>query len=489
MHADQALDFRLIFDRLPSAYLVLNRAFEIVDMNEAYLEATQRRRESLVGRKLFDAFPADGESHRLLLESFQRVRDEGVVDILPLLPYAISVDGRFQNRYWSCTHVPIHDATGNVAFVLQNMQDVSELKRAEQSREQDSAADGDSSRVLQRAAHVQALNQTLLAETSHLRSLFMQAPSFMCVVRGPEHVFELVNLAFLKLAADRDLLGKSVRAGMPESIDQEYLSLLDRVYATGEPYVGRKVRVQLAKPNGDLDERFLDFVYQPILDEKDTVGAIFIEGSDVTEHVLAEQRHALLIRELHHRVRNTLATVQGVMNSTARSSGTIEDFQEAFAGRISSLAKTHALLTEELKQSVSFRHLLDQELGPYGDAEGRRVHLEGPSVELPSPIAVPLGMAIHELTTNAAKYGALSDPRGCIAVNWRLVTGKDNGQAMLFEWQESGGPTVLPPSREGFGSMLIKRVLSQQMGADVEIAFDPGGLRLRLIVPVAQPLN
>jgi GAF domain-containing protein len=122
----------------------------------------------------------------------------------------------------------------------------------------------------------------------------------------------------------------------------------------------------------------------------------------------AEQRQRLLIRELHHRVRNTLARAQAILGTTARSSRTIEEFYRAFSGRIGSLAKTHMLLTDDLWQVAELRELLETELRPYQTPDGERIKLEGPPVELPSAIAVPLGMVLHELTTNAAHFGALS---------------------------------------------------------------------------------
>ncbi len=194
------------------------------------------------------------------------------------------------------------------------------------------------------------------------------------------------------LAGGRDLIGKPLREGLPESEGQDYPRILHKIFETGEVHVGRKTRIFLQDaPDCELEEHYIDFVAQPILGTNGEVTGIFIEGNDVTDHVRTEQRQALLIRELHHRVRNTLATVQGVMNTTAKSSATIEAFQEAFAGRIASLAKTHAVMTEQLQQSISFQQLLTQELGPYSDDLGLRIHLSGPAVELPSQIAVPLG--------------------------------------------------------------------------------------------------
>jgi PAS domain S-box-containing protein len=210
--------------------------------------------------------------------------------------------------------------------------------------------------------------------------------------------------------------------------------------------------------------------------------------ADVTDRRIAEERQSLLIRELHHRVKNTLATVQAIVGSTARTASSIEDFYEAFVGRIKSLAHTHAVLTEDTWQTASLANLLLSELKPYaevtadGEAEGR-ISLDGPAIDLPSEIAVPIGMAIHELTTNAAKYGALSNRTGRVAVTWSLEPGGPAG-ILRFHWRESGGPPVRPPSRQGFGSRLLQRVLITQVQAEVETDYDPEGLSLTMRAPI-----
>ncbi|TXN01419.1 PAS domain S-box protein [Methylobacterium sp. WL64] len=210
--------------------------------------------------------------------------------------------------------------------------------------------------------------------------------------------------------------------------------------------------------------------------------------ADVTDRRIAEERQSLLIRELHHRVKNTLATVQAIVGSTARTASSIESFYEAFVGRIKSLAHTHAVLTEDTWQTASLTNLLLSELKPYaevtpdGGAEGR-ISLEGPAIDLPSEIAVPIGMAIHELTTNAAKYGALSNRTGRVAVTWTLEPGGPAG-ILLFHWRETGGPPVQPPSRQGFGSRLLQRVLITQVQAEVETDYDPEGFSLTMRAPI-----
>jgi PAS domain S-box-containing protein len=207
---------------------------------------------------------------------------------------------------------------------------------------------------------------------------------------------------------------------------------------------------------------------------------------DITERKRVEERQALLIRELHHRVKNTLATVQAIVGSTARTAASIDDFYQAFVGRIVSLAQTHTLLTEDYWQTASLEQLLRNELGPYGD-EGGRVSLEGPAVELTSEAAVPMGMAFHELTTNAAKYGALSG-NGRVEVTW-AVTGDAPIQHLRLAWTETGGPPVAPPKRQGFGSRLLQRVLATQLQAEVRMEFDPAGLKFTIEMPVPRPVD
>jgi len=265
--------------------------------------------------------------------------------------------------------------------------------------------------------------------------------------------------------------------------DQRFFDLLDQVYASGEPFVGRRLPVLLqTQATGQTERRYVDFVYQPIIDKAGNVSGIFVEGSDVTDHVHTEESKQLLIRELHHRVKNTLATVQAILGATARSSLNIADFHEAFAGRLISLGKTHTILTESQRQDASVHELLRLELDPYDDATGRRIKLEGPDVRLPAILAVLVGLAFHELVTNAAKYGALSDLAGMLEVNWAV--GGEGERLLHIKWAEHNGPPVAPPTREGFGSRLLSRVLPTQANATVKMNFLPTGLHASISLPL-----
>jgi PAS domain S-box-containing protein len=228
----------------------------------------------------------------------------------------------------------------------------------------------------------------------------------------------------------------------------------------------------------------ISFIHYPTPLHDDTgrlVGAVNMLV-DITDRKRAEEQQALLIRELHHRVRNTLATVQAIMGSTARSSDTIEEFQTALIGRIGALAKTHRLLTEEVG-AVTFGDILHNELDAFDDGCDNRLTLSGPDVLLPAQLAVSLGMAIHELTTNSAKYGALSVYGGKIDVTWSMTIEAARPR-LDFDWVESGGPPVTPPRREGFGSRLLQVVLPGQIQASASIEYLREGMRMHCSVPM-----
>jgi PAS domain S-box-containing protein len=222
---------------------------------------------------------------------------------------------------------------------------------------------------------------------------------------------------------------------------------------------------------------------QATLNESGILSGMTGVVQDITDRKHAEERQHLLIRELHHRVKNTLATVQAIVGSTARTASSIDEFYQGFVGRIVSLARTHNLLTEDLWQKASLEELIQTELGPYEDEARNRVIVDGPSVELPSEAAVPIGMAIHELTTNAAKHGALSTFGGQVEVTWQVEPTEPRPK-LRFSWMERGGPRVSMPTRQGFGSRLLQRVLAAQLQADVKMEFPEDGFRFTMELPI-----
>jgi two-component sensor histidine kinase len=210
------------------------------------------------------------------------------------------------------------------------------------------------------------------------------------------------------------------------------------------------------------------------------------ERDDVLEaNRTFEQRQSLLVRELHHRVKNTLATVQALVGATRRSTGTFDAFYRSFSNRITSLAKTHTLLTEDYWQTAPLREIALSELKPFAESRQPRFMLIGPPVELSADLAVPVGMALHELTTNAICHGALSVPGGHVEVRWSVDEG-EGVRKLHLEWRERGGPPVGEPQHQGFGTTLLQRVLPMQCKAEVEVQYDPEGLRFRMDAPLVE---
>ncbi len=192
-------------------------------------------------------------------------------------------------------------------------------------------------------------------------------------------------------------------------------------------------------------------------------------------HALQELQVTIL-HELNHRVKNTLATVQALARQSRGS-------EKALEARILALSKTHDLLTREAWSGAPLREVLENELSPYRTG-GDQIDLVGPAVSLSPREVLALGMTVHELTTNAAKYGALSVPEGRVRVGWSLATAGAGTQRLRLTWQESGGPPVQAPTRTGFGTRLIAAGVRRELDGTVEIAFDASGLRCDLEVPL-----
>ena len=202
---------------------------------------------------------------------------------------------------------------------------------------------------------------------------------------------------------------------------------------------------------------------------------------DITDHKLAEQRQRLMLQELHHRVKNTLATVQAIASLTRGHYRDVEKYHESLITRFAALSKTHTILLARNWQRIGIRELLGNELDGFieGTAE-RRVALHGPSIDLPSDFALTFGLVIHELVTNAAKYGSLSVPQGHLDIRWSVAPVDDKAATLEFDWRESRGPSIQPPSRRGFGSILLEKLFARGSGNQLSIEYAPSGLEIRL---------
>ena len=441
-------------------------------------------------------------------------------------------------------------------------------------------------------------------EGRRLREMFEQAPGIMAITRGPAHVFELANRAFVDLIGGREAIGRPFREVLPELEGQGFFELLDQVFQTGRPYLGRHMPARLRRdPDGPLETRYADFVMQPLTDERGVVTGIFVEGHDVTEAKLTElalresEAHyrtaidlspqtawtatpdgmldsvgarwhdwtgtsglgaswgevmhpddldrsvtvwtravatgqpydiehrarmrdgsyrwmhsrayprrdeagrilkwygttedihdrkqgeihqRLLINELNHRVKNTLATVQAIAAQTFKSAPGGEEARRTFEGRLMALAQAHDVLTRENWEGAELREIALEAVAAYRQ-EGDRFAFEGPELRLEPRAALSIAMALYELTTNAAKYGALSASGGRVAIRWEVRS--EAGRRLVLRWEESGGPIVVPPSRGGFGTRLV-RSLASELGGTVDLAYAPTGVVCTVDAPL-----
>lgn len=215
-----------------------------------------------------------------------------------------------------------------------------------------------------------------------------------------------------------------------------------------------------------------------LLGAEGTLLSVNTQILDVTDRVRAEQTQRLLIGELNHRVKNTLASVQAIATQTLRHSTGPSDFAPTFIGRIHALARAHALLSSTTWQGASLQELVEGQLQT-GTIDPARFDTGGPAVDLAPEPALHLALVLHELATNAHKYGALSVPEGRVGLHWGVRNG-----VLELDWQESGGPDVAPPTRRGFGTALIERSLKAEGGSAVP-SYGAGGVGWKLSIPYA----
>ena len=212
------------------------------------------------------------------------------------------------------------------------------------------------------------------------------------------------------------------------------------------------------------------------------IAGVVITFIDVTAITRAEERQRLLLAELQHRVRNTLGVVRSIARRSAESATTVEEYASHLDGRLNAFARTQALVTRDPEGGVDLEYMVVEELLAYNAREGEQMRVSGPKVRFHPKAAETFALAIHELATNALKYGALSQPSGRIEIIWRIDESAEPAE-LVFEWRERGGPEVKPPPRKGFGTELLERTLAFEFKGQTGLAFEPAGLSCTITIP------
>lgn len=317
----------------------------------------------------------------------------------------------------------------------------------------------------------------IAAETTRMPMLFTDA-------READNPIIFANDSFLKLTGyGRDeLLAQSFSFILASSDDEEVMR--DIAAAFADP---SREEPEICFRRKDLSEGWASLFVNPVKDEQGAVIQHFLSLVDMTRYRTAKQNAAMLIDELNHRVKNTLATVQSIVTQAMRNSTDPLVIQESIETRIAALSRSHDLLGREKWEGAGLHDLAREALAPFGgsDDHRERYSIEGENIRLSPKAALALGIAFHELATNAVKYGAFANQTGSVSINW-TVEAKPDGEWLCLHWRESGGPPVTVPNRKGFGSRVIEQGLAHELQAKVTLAFAPDGVACTIDIPKPQ---
>ena len=318
--------------------------------------------------------------------------------------------------------------------------------------------------------------RTLRDSERRYRTLFDAIDEGFCLVEkldtAPEqpsdYRYLVTNPAFVTHTGIGGVIGKTMRNVFPDAPPSWY-DTFDQIIDSGEA-----VRFE----HGLVTHGRVFDIYACRLDD-DSRRRVAVIFNDITERKRSEQHQRLLLNELNHRVKNTLVTVQSMAMQSFRAGCDPELARQQFEGRLMALSRAHDILTRESWGGAPLGGIVREAIAPYRDLHNDRLHADGPPVWLPPRHALAFAMVLHELGTNAVKYGALSNASGEVTIDWTVDEG-----SLRLRWVESGGPAVTRPARRGFGSRLIERGLRHEIGGRVALNFAPSGVTCVIEVPL-----
>lgn len=428
--ADRA---RQIVEGLSEGFLSLDADWRITDCNVVIAGFLNREREELLGQKLWEVFDAP-------MDSPLGVLAQRVAETRAAAQAEVSYSAHGKERLLYLQVFPLGSGIGAV------WRDITEI----------------------RAAELQ------LAESeAKYRELADGTPAAAWLTK-PDGELEFINQAMA------DVLGRSREAlladGWMNAIDPDdrpsMLQARAEAWATHSPfhYEGR-----FRHADGAL--RIIQLYGRPRFDRLGAFRGYVGMATDVTDIRAAELKQKLLIDELNHRVKNTLATVQSLVRLTLRTGKAAKEMENSLTERLHALSAAHDVLSRESWHGAELAEIAWAAVKPFADAQ--RITITGPTVRLAPNIAVALSMALHELGTNALKHGALSTPTGQVQLSWTR-----NGETVALEWRERGGPSVTAPDQKGFGSRLLGQGLAGELGEAAELVFAPDGLVCTMRAPM-----
>lgn len=432
---------RDVLNSMSDAFLLLDRDFRILQMNHAALKVDGRPFSELAGRTPWEAWPAAAGT--VIEAAYRRVMAEQAPVLL-------------EHHYVSDLHdtwldLSIYPTPEGIAVFFR---DISERKRAEHHLQQNESRLA----TALRAGHLGVFDVTYGAQT-----VFCWDPTVRRIWGVSDT--ETITDAFFWNSVHKDDVAR-LRA------------MADDVFASPGPRrIDAAYRILRAS---DQSIRWVNVALDVVSGGGSQVKMIGTV-QDITERKLAEEHAQLLMREVNHRSKNLLAVVQSIAHQMARTADPAT-FAERFSERLTGLASCHDLLVHSQWKGVDLEGLIRSQLAAYRPLIGERIHLHGPALRIAASATQNLGLALHELATNAAKYGALADAAGSVAITWH-VSGPAEAPLFHLSWIEQDGPAVLAPTGQGMGTHIITRLLKHAFHAEVDLAFPPEGVRWSITAP------
>jgi PAS domain S-box-containing protein len=435
----------------PLGLALIDRDLKVVRINAALADINGAPAANHVGRCIFDIAPdLRGQAEPLL----RRVFETGeTVNGVAFSGETAGTPGK--QRDWVEHFHPVRDASGDIVGVGVVCEEVTETRAAER--------------------HLSAV-MAELSRTLHLFRVALRAADVTAFAMDRERRFTWVSEGSWGRPAS-EMVGLRDEDAFPESRWAIAVPIKTRVLSEG----GQQTFDAPTEIDGR--RRVLQVRIEEMRDNEGEIVGLVGASIDITERKDHETHVESLLRELSHRSKNLLAVIQGLARHSAQRSASLPRFLEGFIRRLDSLARAQDLLTNANWRNVQLSDLIESQLGHHGGAERAGLRVEGPPIAL-SPRAVQnLGMALHELSTNAVKYGALSRPGGHVDLQWR-IGGEGGGEPEFrMSWIESGGPPVATPDHKGFGHVVTQDLVARALLGKVTLEFAPEGLRWTLIAP------
>ena len=427
-----------------------SHVFEVA--NAAYRRLVGER--ELIGRPAAEALPElASQGYLELLDQVYRTGEPFLAESAPVR-YRRTPDGPLETRLLNFVYQPIRDEAGQVTGIFAEGIDVTPAAEA----------------VAARDAAERALKEGEL----RLSAFFAQSAAGMSEVDSSGR-FVRVNDRYCAIVgrSREELLALRMHDITHPDDLPDNAGMFDRAAASGGSF---EIEKRYLRPDGGVV-----WVHNSVTTIRDEDGApisTICVTIDISDRRRAEKHQRLLINELNHRVKNSLAIVQGIAHQSFRGRGVPAAARAAFEGRLGALSAAHTILTRENWESASIRRLIEDSVAPHRH-KAEDFIVEGPDLSLPPKTAVSLALAVHELATNAVKYGALREAAGQVTIRWRAEEGR-----LRLVWREGGGPPVSPPGTRGFGTRMIERGLASELGGEVRIDFRQDGVVCTIDAPL-----